>query len=119
MSKINQLMHWNRPAFVPVTRYDFDNYFLGFQEEMNRMLNRFINGMDAQFTDWDQKTPSVLAVDLIENDQGPDDECDGNRKLNDHQNFPRDRCTGPGIELTFQHADGFECRQVEGGITPG
>ncbi len=67
MSRFTEIMHWNRPALIPVTRAGIGNYMLNVQEEISRVITRFVTAAEVRLTDWDQKAPGVMPLDVVEN----------------------------------------------------
>lgn len=66
MSKIRDLMKFNIPTAVSVTRGDISQTFARLQDEMNELFDRFYNGAQLRLTDWDQKAPAAPAINVVE-----------------------------------------------------
>jgi HSP20 family protein len=63
MSKIRDLVQWNRSSPVSV-----QNGFsiASLQDEMNRMFEHFYNGMQVRLTDWDALPEGAPAINIAE-----------------------------------------------------
>ena len=67
MSKIRELMHWNRPAAVSVRKgMDIGASLAAMQEEMNRLFDHFYTGTQLYLTDWDKKIADLPSVNVVE-----------------------------------------------------
>lgn len=69
MTKIRDLIHWNRPSLIPVDYRDsFSRSLASLQEDMNRMFDHVYNSASVYATDWSDEAPSAPAVNIIEKD---------------------------------------------------
>lgn len=67
---VRDLIHWDRPFGVSVRRKDgIGKTFATLQDEVNRLFDRFTNGMEVYLTDWEAKAPSMPAVNVLEKDK--------------------------------------------------
>ena len=67
MSRIHELMPWNRPSSIFVRRGEgVSNSLASLQEEMNRMFDHFYNGTQAHLTDWDEKALAAPSINVVE-----------------------------------------------------
>jgi HSP20 family protein len=68
MSKIHELMPWNRPSSIFVSKGERSGSSLtSLQEEMNRLFEHFYNGTQAYLTDWDEGALAAPSIDITEN----------------------------------------------------
>jgi HSP20 family protein len=71
MNKIRELMHWNRPSSILIRKADsLGSALASVQEDMNRALERFYNGLQVHLTDWDDKAPAAPLVNVTETADG-------------------------------------------------
>ena len=66
MSKIRDLMHWNRPSTVNVRQSDFASSLASLQEDMNRMFEHLYSGMQVRLTDWESLPDTAPAINVTE-----------------------------------------------------
>lgn len=66
MSKIRELMNWNFPSSVSVSKGDLSQSLARLQDEMNRLFDHFYTGAQLHMTNWNEKLPSAPSVNVIE-----------------------------------------------------
>lgn len=66
MSKIRDLMTWNKPAGIDIRKGEYGFSLYALQDEMNRLFNHFYSGAQARLTDWDAPTAMTPAVNVSE-----------------------------------------------------
>jgi HSP20 family protein len=67
MSKIHDLIHWNNPSSIFVRKGDNMGFSLAsLQEEMNQLFEHFYTGSPLRFAEWDKKSVTAPAINLIE-----------------------------------------------------
>lgn len=67
MSKIRELINWNRPAALSVRKGEIGSSLAALQEDMNRMFEHFFTSLNLRLTDWDEKLPAAPSVNIVEN----------------------------------------------------
>lgn len=67
MSKLREMIHINKPAFLPsFTQGDVDQFFSSLQDQFLRNFCHINSGMDAYLTDWDGKKAKLPALNILE-----------------------------------------------------
>lgn len=66
MSKIRDLMPWNRPSSIDIRKGEYGLSLYALQEEMNRLFNYFYHGAQVRLTDWDAASEMMPAVNVAE-----------------------------------------------------
>jgi len=68
MTKIHELMPWNRLSSISMRRGEgLGSSLSSLQDEMNRLFEHFYTGAQVYLTDWDEKMIAAPAVNVAEN----------------------------------------------------